>query len=499
MEFDEDEGPTDDERQGWRNATAGFKRTSQVPPSPPSEEDDRKQGRHDQDGHDGDEEDEDVGLGDMGVDDPETSDDEVPVIDNSDDEEEKEEDLTSDIERIVGDDRDGPESDFTAGEEDEVPEDQVKAKSKTNSKQPKTVRGQKAKMLKLKPLCEFEVAVSELRASNDDDFCGTDATKLFSNGHYDITKQGKYQLPSGKLSLRGDRCREKGTLEFLLEIHRRRLLTSDVSTAYPDGKRAGMQKKEREAFKKERLFVQRAFSQVKGEQGFWDPELLTFLAPLVRKYASYPRKGQQRARLLKKILRAIFRRSPENHPNLVGFKTAEAERLYIADILQWLHNKAHYISKTSLKVADPDRMQNTSSSKIEDALRRLMGSSKASKRAHDRWANHPDNKERLDVAWKAQYQENVRRFGEDVAKANRVADQQTFRREEFAKLGKGREEWMVPDDDNDDLFDQKDWALEGLPIVYMVLQNFSEKSGCPVLIATGGPSLLDPNAVETHT
>lgn len=159
------------------------------------------------------------------------------------------------------------------------------------------------------------------------------------------------------------------------------------------------------------------------------------------------------------------------------------------------------LSRKSQVPHNPSTAFKNSPKPLEDVILNLYRTSTVTPmRAHDLWAKNGPRKDSLNAEFERRFQQKLERVGEKQAWADRMADLQAFRSEEFLKMKESDQNpWYDAVEGKEEEYDQSEWLLKGLPVLYLMVDTFSEKSGCPIFIATGAMSLESEGMVEVFT
>lgn len=272
-------------------------------------------------------------------------------------------------------------------------------------------------------------------------------------------------------------------------------------TAFSKAKRKAQITLEDEEFEALPDFVKKAFRGNKGEHGYWDPEILRWWAPRVKRYLHLPKKSTARALLADRLIRDFFKRFRDTHPDYLKFFNPSSVNKYVARIRNFVQGKAFQLSKVLATSVDPSHAPAITTQHLDTVINRMFLPPSNRIRAHDLWAKDENNRKQLDEQFEAMWKKKVAAVGVKAAKDQRVKDQQAFRHSEFLKLDSEEQQPWYDKAKNltERKFDESEWTIEGLPVLYMIINWFSDRSGFPVLLLTGGPSLQDPGMAEVYT
>lgn len=254
-------------------------------------------------------------------------------------------------------------------------------------------------------------------------------------------------------------------------------------------------------FEELKNFMKDVFRGKKAATGFWDPDVLVWWAPRVVKYWRLPPSSDERTALQESLIQEFFQRFPDTHPDVIKFKNPEAAHEYLKKIRNFIHGKCNILG-TKAQVADePSAAFKNAPKRLEDVIINLyQTSTSAPMRAHDHWAKNGPRKEWLKTEFEQRFQEKLREVGTKQAWADRMADLQAFRIQEFMKMKEeDRNPWYDAVEGKVEEYDQSEWLLKGLPVLWLMADTFSEKSGCPIFIATGAESLDGEGMAEVFT
>lgn len=221
----------------------------------------------------------------------------------------------------------------------------------------------------------------------------------------------------------------------------------------------------------------------------------------MKRYVHLPKKSQARAVLADKMIREFFKRFRDTHPDYLKFFNPSSVCKYVARIRNFIQGKAFQLSKVLVMSMDPSHASVVTTEHLDTVINRMFLPPSNRLRAHDLWAKDENNRKQLDERFEVIWKKKAAAVGMKAAKDQRMKDLQAFRHAEFLKLdGDEQQPWYdkakTPPEKR---FDESDWTIDGLPVLYMIVNWFSDRSGFPVLLLTGAPSLQDPGMADVFT
>ncbi|KAG8963811.1 hypothetical protein FRC00_005000 [Tulasnella sp. 408] len=247
--------------------------------------------------------------------------------------------------------------------------------------------------------------------------------------------------------------------------------------------------------KAEQALPKYARGQIKGiKRAYFDAEVHLWLAPRIYNLSRLEDHSSTKGTLQATVIRELFERFPDLHPNNLYLRNSTMEDAYINKIKSSLTSHTSTLKKKATSNNHP-------SARFGPVLLKSLGKV-ASPRPVDLWFRDPDVKLCLGGWWTEENQKVVDKCAPDVVRKTWISRYTSWRKRAFARLPldvrEYYQEWAEELKNEPESMDPEQLILHGIPFVQSWLHEFSVKTGIPFMLILSTQNAENPTQIDTY-